>query len=154
MMKEIIAYEMSFKEILKYSADMFCVPFQEKYWNEYMQIYNECFYEMRKALEIEPINFYSGYSQMKDKISDTFLYLQNGVIIGAVSCYGNELDDLIVKKSLQGQGLGQKLLLWGMNHIKERGYDEIILHVAEWNQNAVKLYLKIGFIIKKKEKVR
>ena len=35
-------------------------------------------------------------------------------------------------------------------------YDEntIILHVAEWNQNAVKLYLKNGFCIKKKEKVR
>ena len=153
-MKEIIAYEMSFKEILRYSDDMFCVPFQEKYWNEYMQIYNECFYEMRKVLEIEPINFYSDYSQMKEKISDTFLYLQNGVIMGAVSCYGNELDDLIVKKALQGQGLGQKLLLWGMNHIKERGYDEIILHVAEWNQNAVKLYLNNGFHIKKKEKVR
>ena len=58
---------------------------------------------------------------------------------------------LIVKKSFQGQGIGQKLLLWGMNHIKEQGYGEIILHVAEWNQNAVKLYLKNGFSIKKKE---
>ncbi len=46
------------------------------------------------------------------------------------------------------------MLLWGMNHIKERGYEEIILHVAEWNQNAVKLYLKNGFRIKKKERVR
>ena len=68
--------------------------------------------------------------------------------------YGNELDDLIVAKSFQGQGLGQKLLLWGMNHIKKQGYEEIILHVAEWNQNAVKLYLKNGFRIKKRGKVR
>ena len=89
-----------------------------------------------------------------DKINDIFLYLQNGEIIGAISCYGNELDDLIVEKSFQGQGIGQKLLLWGMNHIKEQGYGEIILHVAEWNQNAVKLYLKNGFSIKKKERVR
>ena len=109
---------------------------------------------MRKALEVEPINFYDAYSQVKDKINDIFLYLQHGKIIGAVSCYGNELDDLIVEKSFQGQGIGQKLLLWGMNHIKERGYEEIILHVAEWNQNAVKLYLKNGFRIKKKERVR
>lgn len=153
-MKEIIAYEMSFKEVLKYNDDVFCVPFQEKYWNEYMQIYNECFYEMRKDLEIEPINFYSDFSQMKDKINNTFLYLKNGAVIGAVSCYGNELDDLIVKKSFQRLGFGQKLLLWGMNYIKEQGYDEIVLHVAEWNQNAVKLYLKTGFRIKKKEKIR
>ena len=153
-MKEIIAYEMSYDKTLKYQNDIGCIPFQDQYWNEYRKIYNECFFKMRKELEVEPINFYSDYSQIKDKVNDIFLYLQNGVIAGAVSCYGNELDDLIVGKSFQGQGIGQKLLLWGMNHIKEQGYKEIILHVAEWNQNAVKLYLKNGFSIKKKEKVR
>lgn len=153
-MKEIIAYEMSFDKMFEYSNDVSCIPFQEQYWDEYMKIYNDCFYKMRKTIEVEPINFYSDYSQIKDKINDIFLYLQNGVIVGAVSCYGNELDDLIVAKSFQGQGLGQKLLLWGMNHIKEQGYEEIILHVAEWNQNAMMLYLKNGFSIKKREKVR
>lgn len=153
-MKEIIAYEMIYNKALKYQNDIICVPFQKEYWNEYMKIYNECFYKMRKALEVEPINFYYDYSQIKDKINDIFLFLQNGVIIGAVSCYENEIDDLIVEQSFQGQGVGQKLLLWGMNHIKEQGHEEIILHVAEWNQNAVKLYLNNGFSIKKREKVR
>ena len=153
-MKEIIAYEMIYNKALKYQNDIICVPFQKEYWNEYMKIYNECFYKMRKALEVEPINFYYDYSQIKDKIKDIFLYLQSGVIIGAISCYEKELDDLIVEKSFRGQGIGQKLLLWGMNHIKEQGYEEIILHVAEWNQNAVKLYLKNGFCIKKRERVR
>jgi ribosomal protein S18 acetylase RimI-like enzyme len=153
-MKQIIAYEMIYNKALKYQNDIICVPFQKEYWNEYMKIYNECFYKMRKALEVEPINFYYDYAQIKDKIKDIFLYLQNGVIIGAVSCYENELDDLIVEKSFQGQGIGQKLLFWGINHIKEQGYEEIILHVAEWNQNAVKLYLKNGFSIVKRERVR
>ena len=153
-MKEIIAYEMIFEGILRYEEQINCIPFHETYWNEYMQIYNECFYEMRKDLEIEPVNFYSDYSQMKDKSDHTFLYLKNGVIVGAVSCYGNELDDLIVNKSFQGRGVGQKLLLWGMNCIWTQGYNEVILHVAEWNQKAVKLYLKTGFYIRKKEKVR
>ena len=153
-MKEIIAYEMIYNKALKYQNDIICVPFQKEYWNEYQKIYNECFYKMRKALEVEPINFYDDYSQIKDKIKDIFLYLQNGIIIGAVSCYENEIDDLIVEKSFQRQGIGQKLLFWGINHIKEQGYEEIILHVAEWNQNAVKLYLKNGFSIKKRERVR
>ena len=152
-MKEIIAYEMIYNKALKYQNDIICVPFQKEYWNEYQKIYNECFYKMRKALEVEPINFYDDYSQIKDKIKDIFLYLQNGIIIGAVSCYENEIDDLIVEKSFQRQGIGQKLLFWGINHIKEQGYEEIILHVAEWNQNAVKLYLKNGFSIKKRERV-
>ena len=145
---------MAFDKTLEYQNEINCVPFQEQYWNEYRKIYNECFYEMRKALEVEPVNFYSDYSQIKDKVNDVFLYLQDGVIAGAVSCYGNELDDLIVEKSFQGQGIGQKLLLWGMHHIRQQGYEEILLHVAEWNQNAVKLYLKNGFCIRKKEKVR
>ena len=153
-MKEIIAYEMAFDKTLEYQNEINCVPFHEQYWDEYRKIYNECFYEMRKALEVEPVNFYSDYSQIKDKVNDVFLYLQNGVMAGAVSCYGNELDDLVVEKSFQGQGIGQKLLLWGMHHIKEQGCGEILLHVAEWNQNAVKLYLKNGFCIRKKEKVR
>ncbi len=120
-MKEIIAYEMLYNKALKYQNYIICVPFQKEYWNEYMKIYNECFYKMRKALEVEPINFYYDYSQIKDKIKDIFLYLQSGVIIGAISCYENELDDLIVEKSFRGQGIGQKLLLWGMNHIKDHG---------------------------------
>lgn len=153
-MKEIIAYEMVFDKTLEYQSGIICVPFQEKYWDEYMKIYNESFYRMRKELEIEPVNFYDDYSQIKDKINDIFLYLQNGVIVGAVSCYGNELDDLIVKKSFQGQGIGQKMLIWGTNHIKKQGYEKVVLHVAEWNQNAMNLYLKNGFSIKKKEKVR
>lgn len=153
-MKQIIAYEMSFDKMAAYSKDISCVPFQKQYWHEYMNIYNDCFYEMRRALEIEPINFYTDYSQIEDKVEGIFLYLQNGAIAGAVSCYGNELDDLIVGKPFRRQGLGQKLLLWGINHIKEQGYKEIILHVAEWNQNAVELYLKNGFIIRKRERVR
>lgn len=153
-MKEIIAYEMAFKGTLKYEDHLTCIPFQEQYWNGYMQIYNECFCEMRKDLEVEPFYFYSDFSQMIDKRDHTYLYLQNGAIVGAVSCYGNELDDLIVNKAFQGQGFGRKLLLWGMHYIKEQGYDEIILHVAEWNQKAIDLYLKTGFNIRKKEKVR
>lgn len=130
-MKEIIAYEMLFRGNIPYNGGLPCISFCEKHWTEYMKIYNECFYEMRKALEVEPIYFYSDYSQMKDKADSTYLYLQNGMIAGAVSCYGNELDDLFVNKAFQKCGLGQKLLLWGMNRIKEQGYDEIILHVAE-----------------------
>lgn len=153
-MKEIIAYEMSYKKEVVFNDEVFCIPFHKKYWNEYKQKYNDCFCEMRKVLEVEPINFYSSYSQMIDKAGNTYLCLKNGVIAGAVSCYGNEIDDLFVAKAFQRQGFGRKLLLWGINHIKKQGYDGITLHVAEWNQNAVRLYLDTGFTIQKEERVR
>ena len=85
-MKEIIAYEMVLKEMPKSKEHIRCFPFQEKYWDEYRSIYNACFYEMRKDLEIAQVNFYYDDSQMKDKSSGTFLYLQDYSIIGAVSC--------------------------------------------------------------------
>ncbi len=48
-MKEIIAYEMLYNKAFKYQNDIICVPFQKKYWNEYMSIYNECFYKNNTA---------------------------------------------------------------------------------------------------------
>lgn len=54
---EIIAYKM------KYTNDYFeksvidCIPFESKFFREYMKIYNECFYEMRKALDIQSYNY-------------------------------------------------------------------------------------------------
>lgn len=153
-MKEIIAYEMFFPGEIEYSDEIFGVPFQKGYWKEYMRKYNGCFSEMRRDLEIEPIDFYSDYSQMADKAGSTYLYLENGVIAGAVSCYGNEIDDLFVDRAFQRQGVGRKLLLWGIAHIRKEGYREVILHVAEWNQDAIRLYSDVGFMIRKKEKVR
>ena len=36
-----------------------------------------------------------------------------------------------------------------MDHIASQGYDELILHVAEWNQGAVQMYMNEGFVIVK-----
>ena len=43
-----------------------CVLFHKDYWKDYMQIYNECFINEKK-LKIEPVNFYSDFSQMREK---------------------------------------------------------------------------------------
>ena len=61
---------------------------------------------------------------------------------------GIEIDDLFVASAFRGEGYGMKLLLWGMNHIREQGHEEIVLHVAEWNSAAVKMYLDVGFTIR------
>lgn len=36
-----------------------CIPFEQKSFQQYMKIYNACFYEMRKSLDIKPYNFLS-----------------------------------------------------------------------------------------------
>lgn len=144
---EIIAYEMKFHKDIIEQSNILCIPFEEKYFPSYMCIYNECFYEMRKALDIEPYNFLSDYEQIKEKIKDIYLFVENEEIIGSVACYGNEIDDLIVRKKFQHKGYGKQLLLWGMQCIRKKNNEPIILHVAEWNKDALMLYKKIGFEI-------
>lgn len=63
-------------------------------------------------------------------------------------------EDLIVNKNYQNDGIGRKLLFWAIKHIRNNNDKPIILHVAEWNKNALKLYLDNGFKISKIEKVR
>ena len=64
---EIIAYGMRFQKDIIEQSNISCVPFEEKYFSTYMHIYNECFYEMRKTLNIEPYNFLNDYEQIKEK---------------------------------------------------------------------------------------
>lgn len=151
---EVWAYEMYYDREINIRSNISCVPFNENNFEEYMCMYNECFYDMRRVLDIEPYNWYSKYDQIVDKAENIFLLFEDNQIIGSVACYGNEIDDLIVKKSYQRKGYGEQLLLWAMKHIRQHNNSEITLHVAEWNEGALELYKKVGFVVKKKEKVR
>ena len=151
---EIIAYEMKYADDGIEKSDITCIPFETEFFQEYMRIYNECFYQMRKALDIQPYNFLDSYQQIADKVKDIYLLIEQGEIIGSVACYGNEIDDLIVNKTFQHRGYGKQLLLWAMQHIRERSNEPITLHVAEWNNDALMLYKKIGFEVANVERVR
>ena len=61
---EIIAYEMKYTKAEIEKSNILCIPFEQKYFQEYMQIYNACFWEMRKFLDIRPYNFLNDYSQI------------------------------------------------------------------------------------------
>ena len=146
-------YEMIHRGYLTEASQIICVPFEERYFQNYMAIYNACFYDMRKALEIKPYEFLHSYEQIREKTKDIYVLLEEDEIIGSVVCYGNEADDLIVNPRFQRRGYGKQLLLWEMEHIRRSGYDEISLHVAEWNQNALQMYQRAGFEICKTETI-
>ena len=152
-MKSFYAYEMQYvgKEPLLEPVQI--TPFCEKYYFQYERIYNECFYEMREALDIKPYNFYSDIEQIRDRMANIFMLIHDETIIGSVGCYGTEIDDLIVNKEFQNRGYGKALLLWAIHHIRTYSDEPITIHVAEWNQNAISLYKRNGFVVTKKEKV-
>lgn len=151
---EVIAYEMNYDKASVEQSTISCIPFDVQYFEQYKSIYNECFYDMRKALEIEPYNFLNDFGQIREKADDIYLLMKDSEIIGSVACYGNEIDDLIVNKKFQKRGYGKQLLLWGMQQIRKKNADPITLHVAEWNRNALRLYKKVGFEVIHCERVR
>ena len=151
---EIIVYEMQFLGRTAQETDIKLEEFRDEFYSEYEKVYNESFVDMRKALDIEPYNFYSGIEQVDNKKQNLYVLWNDNTVIGSVACYGNEIDDLIVNKSYQNNGVGKQLLLWAIKHIRNSNDNPIILHVAKWNEKALKLYLDSGFKISKIEKVR
>lgn len=152
-MKSFFAYEMWYAGKGPETDTIQMIPFCEEYYSQYERIYNECFYEMRKALDVQPYNFYSGIEQIREKAADIFLLVKDGAIVGGVGCYGTEIDDLFVNRAFQNRGYGKEILLWAIRRIRTYSDEPITIHVAEWNGNAVRLYLKNGFVVTKKEKV-
>ena len=152
-MKSFYAYELQYTEKDSIIDEVSITPFSEKYYSQYKLIYNECFYEMRESLDIQPYNFYSDIDQIRDKMANIFMLIHNETLIGSVGCYDAEIDDLFVNKQFQNKGYGRTLLLWAIHHIRIYTDKPITIHVAEWNQNALKLYMKNGFVVAKRIKI-
>lgn len=150
---QFTVYEMKMDKVkFEDNIGIQCIPFEKHFFEEYKKIYNECFFDMRKSLDIQPYDFLLDYAQIQDKTESIFLLVEGNDLVGSVACYDNEIDDLIVNKKYQGQGIGKQLLLWAMKHIAKND-SPISLRVAEWNERAVRLYKRVGFTITKTESV-
>ena len=129
------------------SVEICCAPFDEQYLEQYKSMYNSAFRPMREALDIKPYDWYQDGKEILEKSSDIYILTEGKELIGSVACYENEIDDLFVSDSFRGRGYGKQLLVWAMNHIASCGNDEMVIHVAEWNQRAVQMYINEGFVI-------
>lgn len=135
------------------SSDLHVSNYSPNDYEEYKRVYEACFSEMRTALELTPVNCCDNEYVLLQKASQNFLLKGEGVLIDSVAIYDNEIDDLIVAKEFQGQGYGKKLLLFAVSKMQKDRVASISLHVADWNKNAVQMYLNNGFVIVKTEVV-
>ncbi len=72
-MKSFFAYEMQYVGKKPTIDAVQITPFCEKYYSQYECIYNRCFYEMRKALDVKPYNFYSDIEQIRYRMANIFI---------------------------------------------------------------------------------
>ena len=149
---QIIAHTMEYHGE-RISSDLHVSNYSPNDYEEYKRVYETCFSEMRIALGITPVNCCKNADELLQKASQIFFLKREGVLIGSVAIYDNEIDDLIVAKEFQGQGYGKKLLLFAVSKMQQDEAASISLHVADWNKNAVQMYLNNGFVIVKTEVV-
>lgn len=122
-----------------------------KDYDEYKRIYEDCFFDMRTALALTPINCCDGQEELFQKREEIFILEIDDLLIGSVAIYGNEIDDLIVAKEFQRKGYGQLLLKFAVSYMQKNNVSPISLQVADWNQGAIIMYQKNGFQIVKTE---
>ena len=145
-MKSFFVYEMEYTGAVPERSGIEPIPFRDRHYSQYERIYNECFYEMRKALDIEPYNFYSDIRQLNGKKEGIFLIIDGDAVIGSVGCFGTEIDDLIVAKKYQGRGYGSAALGLILDELRAEGhYDHVEACVKKDDAEAIRLYEKHGF---------
>lgn len=82
-----------------------------------------------------------------------FVAQKNDEIIGAALVYFRfstwkgrmlHLEDLIVKESERGKGIGEALYNKVMQHAYDRGLKRVAWDVLDWNQGAIRFYERSG----------
>ena len=126
------------------------VPFEEKYYEQYIKLMDGCFYEMRKALDIRPYEKHSySLDEPIELKKNTFLLLDGDEIICAVTCAETDIRNVAVSPHHQRKGYGRKLTEFAISYMQNRGDATIKLTVTKWNENAIALYESLGFVITK-----
>lgn len=146
-------YEMEYKGGTV-ESNLSLIPFEEKYYEQYKNLIDDCFYEMRKALNIQPYDKFCGnLEELLKQKENILLLLGVDEIVCAVSCFENEIGNVAVNLKYQRQGYGRKLMEFALGYMQKRGDCPIKLTVTKWNKNAIALYESLGFEVAKETTV-
>ena len=147
----IVAHTMEYLQNERIQSDLQLRNYSNNDFDKYKKVYEECFFDMRAALGLFPVNCCYSKEELEKKSDSIFILEIDGSLVGSVAIYGNEIDDLIVAKQFQRMGYGEALLRYAISYMQSNNFSPIILHVTDWNQGALKMYLKNGFSIVKTE---
>ena len=126
------------------------LPLRSENFEEYKKLANDCFYKMRKELDIRP---YDGHcfslAPFEELSLNTYLLLEGSAIIAAVSITDTHIENVFVRPDRQGRGLGRMMTSFALAYMQARDAQNIKLTVAKWNKAAIGLYESMGFKITK-----
>ncbi|MFC0183761.1 N-acetylglutamate synthase, GNAT family [Pseudarcicella hirudinis] len=113
-----------------------------------LAVYEKALHEVTNSVEQMYID---GFGEKP--IFDFFVAEVNGEIVGTAIYYfrystwkGKRLylEDLVVKESMRGQGLGEKLLEAIIQEARDTQSTGVMWQVLDWNEPAINFYKKFG----------
>lgn len=128
------------------------INYEDKYFEKYITLEGEAFYNLRRANDIKPYNC-SDFSEAsrnycKDNSENIFLLLDDeDEIISTIYIKNGLLDEIMVSKKYEGQGYGCKTTQFGINKALSQGAKTVELSAVDWNKRAIYIYEALGFKI-------
>ena len=132
---------MIIKKILKEEfvklKEMF--PGNEELWIKYKD-------QRLKQLEDKEIDIYVIEEEEKFIGEITVNYISHELLTETIPNIRVYFEAFRINRKYQGKGLGQKLIEYTINDLKEKGFKEFTIGVEEDNEKAKHIYFKYGFI--------
>ena len=119
----------------------------------YIRVRNECFPEA--PTELSEWQYFMQSPQWS--VGTTFAAFHDEQLVGNVAVFWNEAENqqtgrkigyteyIFVHPNWRGKNIARELITLGLKHLKERGLEEAHLEVKAQNQNALHLYVELGF---------
>jgi len=136
----MIIDEVTYREIDSEEFDKLknMFPGSEELWNKYKK-------ERVNRLKNKEINIYV-IEKENELIGElTVNYISHELETETIPNKRVYFEAFRVQKQYKGKGLGQKLLDYAINNLKEKGYTEFTIGVEDDNEIAKHIYFKYGF---------
>ena len=133
-------------------SEQIIVPYEDRYFEQYVEGMRNSFYEMRKVHDFQPYLCCECSEEKRTELAngkdDIFILLDQGKVAASASVREDDKDPLgpiFVAPAYQGRGYGKTVTRFAINEALRRGMKDINLEVVEWNTRAVNLYQSLGF---------
>lgn len=125
-------------------------PYDDADFETWTRVINECFYPMRKAIDVRPYVIFDACDlatrrRLRDTTNKNILFYDGDQLVGVAGIIGSEIDPIAVVADQRRKGYGRRITAYCTNRILARGIGSVSLTVTNWNTAARKMYEEAGY---------
>ncbi len=125
-------------------------PYSDADYETWTRVINECFYAMRKAIDVRPHVIFNASDlatrqRLRDTTNENILFYDGDQLVGVAGIVGSEIDPIAVVESQRRKGYGRRITAYCTNRILSSGISPARLIVTTWNTAARRMYEEAGY---------